>query len=125
MLEENFVRFKKLLQLLKRPEALKILEETKVLEIKLSPCTERYLNSSGYPLENFCNVLAYCFDIRSQTSFFQHRGNGQSHQFIWCFNEKQYEDTALSTFVIYISTDQEDKEFGLIETHLQISAINL
>jgi hypothetical protein len=124
MLEENFARFKKLLQLLKHPEALKSLQETKALEIKLSPCTERYLDLSGYPLEKFCNVLPHCFDIKNQTSFFQHRGNGQSQQFIWCFNEKHDETTAFSTFVIYISTDAEDKEFGLIETLLQISAID-
>ncbi|MFT6906785.1 MAG: hypothetical protein ACJAS1_003455 [Oleiphilaceae bacterium] len=124
MTEKNKARFIKLLSLLKIPGALSGLQETKAFEVLLSDEIKFFIALNEIPLDIFCKVLPFCTPIcEDQKGFFKYRDGNLGTQFHWCFYIKESKITKFPIFVIYICTDNEDEEFGIIETHLQISSL--
>lgn len=96
------------------------LERMESLIIKLSPAVDRFLKKYNYvSVDKFLGVLPYSPIARDLRSFFKVQvSNRESVQFHMCAYQTKL-SAVLDTFIVYICTQAEDEEYGIIDTLLQ------
>lgn len=96
------------------------LERMESLIIKLSPAVDRFIKKYNYvSVDKFLGVLPYAPIARDLRSFFKVQvSNRESVQFHMCAYQTKL-SAVLDTFIVYICTQAEDEEYGIIDTLLQ------
>lgn len=96
------------------------LERMESLIIKLSPGVDKFIKKHSYvSVGKFLAVLPYAPIAEDLRSFFKVQvSDRESVQFYMCAYQTKL-SAELDTFVVYICTQEEDDEFGIIDTLLQ------
>ncbi|MFW8652101.1 hypothetical protein [Vibrio diabolicus] len=96
------------------------LEKMEVLIIKLSPAVDNFIKKYNYvSVDRFLKVLPYAPIAEDLRSFFKVQvSDRESVQFYMCAYQTRM-SAELDTFIVYICTQEEDEEFGIIDTLLQ------
>ncbi|MFC5081042.1 hypothetical protein VTH8203_02760 [Vibrio thalassae] len=104
-----------------QPGMLDTLEQMESLVIKLSPEVDQFIKKYGcMSLDRFLRVLPYAPVADDLRSFFKFQATDEAVQFYMCAYQTSM-SAELDTFVVYICTQSEDEEFGIIDTLLQAS----
>ena len=98
------------------------LEKMEALVIKLSPGVNEFIKKYGYvSVDRFLKVLPYAPIADDLRSFFKVQvSDRESVQFYMCAYQTRM-SAELDTFVVYICTKDEDEEYGIIDTLLQVT----
>lgn len=95
------------------------LERIEALIIKLSPGVDKFIKKYNYvSVDRFLEVLPYAPIADDLRSFFKVQASDETEQFYMCAYQTRM-SAELDTFVVYICTQEEDEEFGIIDTLLQ------
>ncbi|HBC3468922.1 TPA: hypothetical protein KDY59_003651 [Vibrio parahaemolyticus] len=99
---------------------LDTLERMEALVIKLSPEVDKFIKKYSYvSVDRFLEVLPFAPIADDLRSFFKVQvSDRESVQFYMCAYQTKL-SAELDTFIIYICTQAEDEEFGIIDTLLQ------
>lgn len=97
------------------------LEQTESLVIKLSPEVDQFIKKYDFmSLDRFLRVLPYAPVADDLRSFFKVQASDEAVQFYMCAYQTSM-SAELDTFVVYICTQEEDEEYGIIDTLLQMT----
>lgn len=97
------------------------LEKMEALVIKLSPGVNEFIKKYGYvSVDRFLKVLPYAPIADDLRSFFKVQTPDETVQFYMCAYQTRM-SAELDTFIVYICTKQEDEEYGIIDTLLQVT----
>lgn len=104
------------------PGMRETLEEIEALVIHLSPAVDKFIKKYNYvSVDKFLGVLPYAPIAEDLRSFFKIQvSDRESVQFYMCAYQTSM-SAELDTFIVYICTQAEDEEFGIIDTLLQAS----
>jgi len=96
------------------------LERMEALVIKLSPDVDKFIKKYGcMSVDKFLKVLPYAPIASDLRSFFKVQvSDRESVQFYMCAYQTKL-SAELDTFIVYICTEAEDEEYGIIDTLLQ------
>ncbi|MEE1672849.1 hypothetical protein SNR37_002260 [Agarivorans aestuarii] len=96
------------------------LERMEALVIQLSPAVDKFIkNHNAVDVDKFLKVLPYAPIASDLRSFFKVQvSDRKSVQFYMCAYQTKL-SAELDTFIVYICTQEEDDEFGIIDTLLQ------
>ncbi|MCF4174304.1 hypothetical protein [Vibrio sp. McD22-P3] len=103
------------------PGMRETLEEIEALVIHLSPNVDKFIKKFGcMSVDKFLQVLPYAPIDGDLRGFFKVQASDEAVQFYMCAYQTSM-SAELDTFVVYICTQSEDEEFGIIDTLLQAS----
>lgn len=103
------------------PSMRETLEETEALVIHLSPAVDEFIKNYDYvSVDKFLGVLPYAPIADDLRGFFKVQASDEAVQFYMCACQTSM-SAELDTFIVYICTQAEDEEFGIIDTLLQAS----
>lgn len=97
------------------------LEKMEALVIKLSPGVNEFIKKYGYvSVDRFLKVLPYAPIADDLRSFFKVQTPDEAVQFYMCAYQTRM-SAELDSFIVYICTKEEDEEYGIIDTLLQVT----
>lgn len=97
------------------------LEKMEALVIKLSPGVNEFIKKYGYvSVDRFLEVLPYAPIADDLRSFFKVQASDEAVHFYMCAYQTRM-SAELDTFIVYICTQEEDEEYGIIDTLLQVT----
>lgn len=122
MTKPNFDRtkYKRLIEVATTQSGMReTLEKIEALIIKLSPDVDKFIKKYNYvSVDKFLAVLPYAPIADDLRSFFKVQATDEAVQFYMCAYQTKL-SAELDTFIVYICTQAEDEEFGIIDTLLQ------
>ncbi|WP_182025881.1 hypothetical protein [Vibrio rotiferianus] len=119
----NFDRkkYERLIKIATQPGMRDTLEKMEALVIQLSPAVDKFIKKySCMNVDKFLKVLPYAPIADDLRGFFKVQASDEVVQFPMCAYQTRL-SAELDTFIVYICTQAEDEEFGVIDTHLQAS----
>ncbi|HCG5509835.1 TPA: hypothetical protein NJ005_005167 [Vibrio parahaemolyticus] len=120
-------KYKRLIEIATTQSGMRdILEKSEALIIKLSLAVECFISQHSHiSTDKFLKVLSHAQLTEDQKGYFKvQAANSNAVQFCFCAYQQRM-NAELDTLVVYICTHEEDEEFGILETHLQINADEL
>lgn len=97
------------------------LEKMEALVIKLSLGVNEFIKKYGYvSVDRFLEVLPYAPIADDLRSFFKVQASDEAVQFYMCAYQTRM-SAELDTFIVYVCTQEEDEEYGIIDTLLQVT----
>lgn len=102
-----------------QPGMRETLEKMEALVIKLSPDVNKFIKKYSHAsVDRFLEVLPYAPIADDLRSFFKVQVSDEAVQFYMCAYQTKL-SAELDTYIVYICTQEEDEEFGVIDTLLQ------
>lgn len=116
-------KYKRLIEIATTERGMReTLEKMEALVIKLSPGVNDFIKKYGYvSVDRFLKVLPYAPIADDLRSFFKVQvSDREAVQFYMCAYQTRM-SAELDTFIVYICTQEEDEEYGIIDTLLQVT----
>lgn len=103
------------------PGLRETLEEIEALVIHLSPDVDKFIKKYGCKnVDKFLKVLPHVPINDDLRGFFKVEASYEAVQFYMCAYQTRL-NAELDTFIVYICTKDEDDEYGIVDTLLQVS----
>lgn len=119
----NFDRkkYERLIKIATQPGMRDTLEKMEALVIQLSPAVDKFIKKySCMNVDKFLKVLPYAPIADDLRSFFKVQARDEAVQFYMCVYQTKL-SAELDTFIVYICTQEEDEDYGIIDTLLQVT----
>ncbi|WP_341660155.1 hypothetical protein [Vibrio sp.] len=104
-----------------QPGMRETLEQMETLVIQLSPNVDKFIKMHNYvSVDRFLKVLPHVHVDGDLRGFFKVQASDEAVQFYMCAYQTRM-SAEHDTFIVYICTQAEDEEYGIIDTLLQMT----
>ncbi|TCT43815.1 hypothetical protein EDB29_101623 [Vibrio crassostreae] len=93
---------------------------SKVIDFHLSPLITEFIQKYSLSIERFVAVISHCELSYDGKLFFGYKTENGVERFRGGVYENKEVDVSEPVIIVYICHESEDREFGIIETVLQI-----